>query len=245
MLDVRIEKKFTNSVSPFFLDVNFTLNKEDGTAVFFGASGSGKTLTFQGIAGLYKPDKAYIRFNQTLFDDTQKKYSLPAQQRKISYVFQDYALFPHLTVMQNIAYSKTGFFAKFIPKPVQEECSELLMQFQLEKLQNQYPAQLSGGQKQRVALARASLAKSHLLFLDEPLSALDPLLREAMRRELHANLQKAAIPAIIISHDPDDVLHFADTLIVFSGGKTQKIGNLQQKNLTSQNIKDFLIQLLK
>lgn len=245
MLNVQIQKKFCHSQSPFALNADFTLHKEDGITVFFGASGSGKTLTFQGISGLYKPDRAFIKYNDTLFCDTDKNFFLPVQQRKISYVFQDYALFPHLTVLQNVAYAKSGFFAKFPAKSVKEESMELLKQFQIENLKNQYPARLSGGQKQRVALARAMLAKSELLFLDEPFSALDPLLRETMRQELFVNLQKTAIPAILITHDPEDVLFFADTLIVFKNGNTRKIEHIRKEKLNPQNIKDFLLNLLK
>lgn len=245
MLEVRLKKTFTGTVSPFSLNADFTLTKENGTTVFFGASGSGKTLTFQGISGLYKADRAFIRFNGSIFADTEKNIFLPVQKRKISYVFQDYALFPHLTVLQNVAYSKSRFFAGYISKTIQNESMELLKQFQIEKLKDYYPAQLSGGQKQRVALARASLAKSQLLFLDEPFSALDPLLRGTMRRELGANLEKTAIPSIIISHDPEDVLFFADTLIIFKDGTTQKIENIRQYSLNSQNVGDFLISLLK
>lgn len=245
MLTVRIQKQFRSSVSDFFLNTDFTLRKEDGTAVFFGASGSGKTLTFQGISGLYKPDRAFIKFRNTLFCDTEKNIFLPAQQRKISYVFQDYALFPHLTVLQNVAYAKSGLWVKFLSKSIKEECLELLKQFRIENLKNHYPSQLSGGQKQRAALARAILAKSELLFLDEPFSALDPLLRETMRRELLSNLQKTAIPAVLITHDPEDVLFFADTLIIFKDGTTQKIEHVKKQGLTEQTIKPFLLDLLK
>lgn len=245
MLTVRIQKKFRSSHCPFFLNADFTLYKEDGITVFFGASGSGKTLTFQGISGLFKPDSAFIKYRDTLFCDTKKNIFLPARQRKISYVFQDYALFPHLTVLQNVAYAKSGLLVKFLSKSVKEESLELLKQFRIENLKNYYPAQLSGGQKQRVALARASLAKSQLLFLDEPFSALDPLLRETMRRELLGNLQKTAIPAILITHDPEDVLFFADTLIIFNEGTTRKIENIKKQGLTEQTIKPFLLDLLK
>lgn len=245
MFKVQIQKQFTDSARPFALDVNFTLKKEDGTAVFFGSSGSGKTLTLQGISGLYKPDRAFIQYEDTLFSDTENNYFLPVQKRKISYVFQDYALFPHLTVLQNVAYAKSKFFSRFIPHKVKDQCIEILRQFQIEHLINQYPKQLSGGQKQRVALARAGMADSRLLFLDEPFSALDPLLRETMRQELLHNLSAAKIPAIIITHDPEDVLFFADTLIIFRQGKAKKIENIRKKNLTSENIRPFLLDLLK
>lgn len=245
MLTVRIQKQFRSSGSKFFLDADFTLNKENGTTVFFGASGSGKTLTFQGISGLYKPDKAFIKYRSTVFCDTEKNIFLPAQRRKISYVFQDYALFPHLTVLQNVAYAKSGLLVKFPSKSITEESLQLLKQFRIENLKNHYPTQLSGGQKQRAALARAILAKSELLFLDEPFSALDPLLRETMRRELLANLQKTAIPAVIISHDPEDVLFFADTLIIFKNGNTRKIEHVKKLGLSEQTIKPFLMDLLK
>ena len=152
-------------------------------AVLFGYSGAGKSLTLQLIAGLLKPDAGRITANGDVLFDSQKRINVPPQRRSLGYVFQDLALFPHMTVRQNIAYGATG-----LPRGArQERVGEMLEVFHLEDLADKPPAEISGGQKQRVALARALIRRPQALLLDEPFSALDNPLRREMRQFLKAN----------------------------------------------------------
>ncbi len=245
MLNVKIQKTFSSNKNTFYLDVDFSIEKQDGITVFFGSSGSGKTLTLQGITGLYKAENAFIKFQDIIYEDTKNNIFLPIQKRGIGFVFQDYALFPHLTVLQNVAYSQSKFLSRFISKQTKQDCLQILEKLQIAHLANNYPYELSGGQKQRVAIARAYIAKSKLLFLDEPFSALDPLLRISMREELKNQLSVQQIPTILITHDPEDVLFFADTLILFNHGTAKKITNFKQNNFDLLTLKEYLLENIK
>ncbi len=245
MLNVKIQKTFSSNKNTFNLNIDFSIEKNDNTTVFFGSSGSGKTLTLHGITGLYKADNAFIKFQNIIYEDTKNNIFLPIQQRGIGFVFQDYALFPHLTVLQNVAYSQSKFLSRFFSAQTKKNCLEILEKLQIAHLANNYPYELSGGQKQRVAIARAYIAKSKLLFLDEPFSALDPLLRISMREELKNQLSMQQIPTILITHDPEDVLYFADTLILFNHGTAQKITNFKQNNFDLLTLKEYLLEHIK
>lgn len=248
MLDVHIKKIFHKEDFTFNLDVNFSLDKKDGITVIFGASGSGKTLTFKSIAGLIKPDKGHIEIDNTILYDYDKHIHLATQERRIGYMFQDYALFPHLTVLQNIIYAHKAHFFPHRIKVIPENCKELLEQFEIEHLAHLYPHQISGGQKQRVALARAFSINPRLLCLDEPFSALDPLLRVKMRQDVKKILIKqhlAGVQTLLITHDPEDVFHFADTLIVYKKGTVQTLKNFQAELKKRTNKTSFLLDLLQ
>lgn len=185
--------------------------------VFYGPSGSGKSLTLKAIAGLVTPSRGHIRLNGRTLFDAAAGINLAPQERKVAYLFQDYALFPHLTVGQNVAFGlETGWFN---PRRGARHAAveHWLGAFGLAELAHQYPDQLSGGQRQRTALARALVSEPSALLLDEPFSALDPALRHVMRRELDTLQRKLAVPMILITHDPDDakllgeqVLHLRD-----------------------------------
>lgn len=244
MLNVNIQKSFRQSNHSFNLNINFSLEKEDGTTVLFGPSGMGKTLTFQALAGLFKPDKGFIEIdNHTVYSSEQNIF-LPAKLRQVGYMFQDYALFPHLKVWQNIVYSQSSFFGKSINKETKSQLENILNGLNIEKLRDFYPAQLSGGQKQRVALARTLLSKPKILCLDEPFSALDPILRQNVRMELIHILESLNLPTLMISHDPDDVQLFADTLLLISNGEVRKITNFKKSLSKDKNIKEILINLV-
>jgi len=144
---------------------------------------------------------------------------IPPSQRSLGYLFQHYALFPHMTVAENVGFGINPGLPGRLTREQKDEVAAMLEAFGLTALSGERPSRLSGGQKQRAALARAMMSRPSALLLDEPFSALDPLLRTRMRRELAATLERFRIPAVLITHDPDDVAAFADTLVVYSGGR--------------------------
>lgn len=218
MLKLEITKNFT----AFRLKAQLNIASDCSSVALFGPSGSGKTLTLQCIAGLAQPDAGKIEiFNRPVFD-SQNKINIPPQKRNLGYMIQDYALFPHLTVLENAAYAKSGLFGR-CNRQLRKETLALLETLGIAHLANHLPRQISGGQRQRAALARAINSNPKLLLLDEPFSALDPLLREAMRQELRRILITRNLPAIIITHDPDDVDVFADALFLFNSGAVKAI----------------------
>ncbi|HEX6594211.1 MAG TPA: ATP-binding cassette domain-containing protein [Bacillota bacterium] len=184
MLHVNIQKELTQ----FTLDVEFTVQQE--IAVLFGASGSGKTTILNCIAGIQTPTEGFIQLhNRTLFNSDEKR-SVPIQHRNIGYLFQDYALFPHLTVWKNIAY---GMKNKTL-------ANQLMHELHIHHLQHQYPREISGGEKQRVALVRALVTEPQLLLLDEPFSALDDVTRQTIHDELLRLHHRWKIPIILVTH---------------------------------------------
>ncbi len=162
VLEVRIKKKFPG----FLLDVELSTQKEILTV--FGPSGSGKTMTLKCIAGLIRPDEGYIRLNKRVLFDSDKRIDLPPRQRKIGFVFQNYALFPHMTVNDNIAFG----LHRQSRDDTTNEITTLLEKMHIRELGRRYPTQLSSGQQQRVAIARAMFHSPEILLLDEPCSAL-------------------------------------------------------------------------
>lgn len=223
MIAIAISQTFRTRFSCFHLDINLTLDSLTGRTVFFGPSGSGKTLTMQALAGLIRPERGKITVGSAIFLDSSKRIMMPPQLRRTGYMPQDYALFPHLNVLQNVAYSRSGLFARHISAIQKSQTVALLERFGLANLSSHLPEQLSGGQKQRVALARAINYSPRLLLLDEPFSALDPLLRQHLRREILDILEELSIPAIIITHDPDDVDAFAGELVLFKCGQAAPV----------------------
>lgn len=223
MLSLSLIKEFRHVAAPFRLDVRYDIGDEHKSAVLFGSSGSGKTLTLQCIAGLVRPDAGYIRVAARTLYDSGTRVFVPVQERKIGYMFQAYALFPHLTLLQNVAYARSGALGLVVRGPERERAQAMLERFAIGGLGDHYPAQLSGGQQQRAALARALNADPQLLLLDEPFSALDPLLRDRLRHELLEMLSTLTIPTIIITHDPDDVDEFAGALVLYNRGRAQSI----------------------
>lgn len=224
MIDLRIRHHLPaprGSASPGF-DLDVTFATEDRTLVIFGPSGSGKTLTLKAIAGLLHPDEGRIVMGGATLLDTATGINLPARNRGMGYVFQDYALFPHLSVRENVAFGRNAAPRHHRQQPADSPprhgVDELLAMFEIDHVADNLPDAISGGQRQRTALARALAASPRALLLDEPLAALDPLLRTRMRQEFTRMFERFGIPVVIITHDPEDVDAFADTLVLYEGG---------------------------
>ncbi len=213
-LQVDMRKTLRSRDREFRLDVRFDARHD--RIVVFGASGSGKSMTLHCIAGLVAPDAGRIVVNDRVLFDSEHRTNLRPQERRVGLVFQDYALFPHLTVEQNIGFGLDG---NGHAQQKRESVRQFLELFELSALRRSYPRNLSGGQRQRVALARALIHEPQLLLLDEPLSALDPLLRDRVRDELNATQRRFGVPMIVITHDPADVEAFAENVLVFEGGR--------------------------
>ena len=214
--DVSLQKTYASKQHQFELDVSFQSNA--ARLILFGPSGAGKTQILKMLSGLTTPDHGHIRFNNvTLFDESLGICTTP-QERALAYVFQEYALFPHLTVMQNIAFSLSKSWFNPAQHFTHPDVDHWLDKFELRTLAHQYPHQLSGGQSQRVALARALVMRPKAILLDEPFSALDESLRQNLRQELSQVQTQLNIPMILISHNPDDVESFGDEIIEIAKG---------------------------
>lgn len=190
----------------------------------FGASGAGKTTILRALAGLEVLDEGRIVFRDQVWADAASRIHLRPQERPVGYLFQDYALFPHLNVRGNIGFGLRGLSADDSQKRVHEAAHT----FQVEDLLERKPAELSGGQQQRVALARALVRKPGLLLLDEPLSALDAQTRDRVRGELSQLLRTLDVPAVLVTHDWMDALSLGDKLVVMSRGAVLQSGPPQE-----------------
>jgi molybdate transport system ATP-binding protein len=192
--------------------------------VLFGPSGSGKTTTLRSLAGLERPEEGRITFDETPWFDAERRVFLSPQQRDIGYLFQEYALFPHMTVAENI-----GYGLRDVSRTVRRQrVSEMLDLIQLTGLENRYPRQISGGEQQRIALARVLVRRPKLLLLDEPLSALDQPTREQLRPELHRLLVKFGIPVVLVTHNRVEAMALADHLVVLDRGKVRQQGTVEE-----------------
>jgi len=194
------------------------------TTVLFGPSGCGKTTVLRCLAGLERPEQGRIELGGEVWFDADRAVSVPPQRRGIGYLSQDYALFPHLTVGQNIGYG----LSKLPPDRRRDLVGNLLGRFQLAGLQDRMPRQLSGGEQQRVALARAIARKPRLLLLDEPLSALDGPTRHELRRELRQLLAVAAVPTVLVTHDAVEAMTLADYVVVMDRGEVRQGGSVAE-----------------
>jgi molybdate transport system ATP-binding protein len=224
---VDIKKRLGSGRRVFSLEVAFASDKD--IVVLFGPSGAGKSLTLQAIAGLTTPDAGRIMVGQRVLFDASRKITIPARHRDIGYVFQDYALFPHLTVAQNVAFGLKRAWPWYLPRPDRQRLEEVLEIFELGPMQDSLPRDLSGGQRQRVALARALICRPRLLLLDEPFSALDAPLRAKMRHELLRVQERFNLPVILITHDPEDVAALAQTLVVYDAGRISRVMALEDQ----------------
>lgn len=237
MIAIQLRKTFHSRRHKvrFALDVDYAIADGEKWTVLFGPSGSGKSLTMQCLAGLVTPDAGRIVHDGTTLFDSGQGIDLPVQQRRMGFMFQDYALFPHLTVLQNVAYVRSGFFPRLVPPTERNRALAMLEVVGMAHLARRRPEELSGGQRQRVALARALNASPKLILLDEPLSALDPLLREHLRRELVALLAGQDIPVMVITHDPDDVEAFAGKLVIYDNGHAHVVPSWTEERARYQS----------
>lgn len=196
----------------FMLDIQVRSHREQ--VILFGPSGVGKSLTVKCIAGLLTPDSGTIKIKNSVLFDKQNNINIAPQARNVGYILQNYALFPHLTIEQNVGFglNRKGWFNRISPEN-HEKIHHWLERFQIADLARQYPGQLSGGQQQRVALARALIIEPELLLLDEPFSALDKKLRMYMREEVQELQEELKIPLMLITHDEEDIQAFSAELI--------------------------------
>jgi molybdate transport system ATP-binding protein len=213
-IELSIRKSFSN----FSLDVSLAAGTE--TLGFLGASGCGKSLTLRCIAGLEKPDAGYIRVGERVFFDSERHINLSPQQRKTALLFQSYMLFPNMTVAENI---RAGLPPRVDKNQAQAEVAGQLRRFGLEGFGQRYPMSLSGGQQQRVALARMLAAKPEILMLDEPFSALDAHLKEALEQDLLALFDDFAGTILYVSHDIDEAFRFCDRIAVYNEGRVEQL----------------------
>ena len=218
-LIVNIEK----NLKSFQLQVEFTAN--GNTLGVLGASGSGKSMTLRCIAGLEKPSRGRIVLNERVLFDAKRKINLPSRKRRIGFLFQNYALFPHMTVAQNI-----GFGLQELPKRERiSKVRQYIDMMQLQDLENRYPHQISGGQQQRVALARALIIEPEAILLDEPLSALDTYLRNQIEKLLRKVLSSYQGATLFITHKLEEAYRVSSNIMVMSGGKV--IANNTKENI--------------
>ncbi|AWV97213.1 sulfate/molybdate ABC transporter ATP-binding protein [Arcticibacterium luteifluviistationis] len=217
MVEINIKKSFPSDLK---LDIALRINKGDFVTLF-GTSGAGKTTTLKIISGLLKPDAGYISVNDNTWFDSEKKVNLSTQKRSIGYVFQDFALFPNMTVRQNL---------EFALSKKQDNCliDELIALTELESLEHRKPETLSGGQKQRVALARALVQQPEILLLDEPLSALDNQMRQKLQAYILKLHKKYKLTTILVSHDIGEIVKLSDQIFEIEDGKISKKGNVKE-----------------
>jgi len=209
----------SKNVSGFSLDVNIIA--KSGATALMGASGSGKSMTLRCIAGISKPDKGRIELNGVVLFDSEKKINLPPQKRNTGFLFQDYALFPNMTVRQNImtgVKDKTGHEKQTIAE-------ELAETFHITPHLNKHPSQLSGGEKQRCALARIFAGSPDILMLDEPFAALDSHLRYELEPELAELVKRFNKPVLYVSHNRSEVYRLCDNIVIMNGGKNEVFGD--------------------
>ena len=215
--DIALRKHLRHASGEFVLDVRFA--SEAQRLVLFGASGAGKTQALRMIAGIVAPDTGRVAIASRVLLDTNVRLNLSPQARRLAFVFQDYALFPHLTVRQNIAFARRRGWRNPSRAFVDTKVDRWIEAFRLQRVADLHPTQISGGQRQRTALARALVNDPQALLLDEPFAALDKGLRRHLRDELRELQRSLSLPLLLITHDDDDVSAFADEVITLEAGR--------------------------
>ena len=211
-LEVRVSKRFSNPEQAFNLNASF--RAKPGFTILFGASGAGKTTVLDCISGLSRPDEGRIAAGEDLFDSDRKR-DVPAWKRRIGYVIQDLALFPHLTAEENVAFGLHALAAA----ERQRRSREMLRTFRIEHLRDRKPAQISGGERQRVALARTLVTEPRALLLDEPLAALDRPTKSHILDDLRQWNQSHRVPILYVTHSSEEVFALGEQVIVFAAGR--------------------------
>ncbi len=216
MIEIGIQKVLRSQEDEFTLEVE--LNIPPGSLLtLYGPSGSGKTSFLRCLAGLISPDRGRIEVGVNTWFDSEARTNLKPQQRNVGFVFQDHALFPNMTVLENMRFAQKKNAAR-------SELEELLEAMDLQGLRDRYPDSLSGGQKQRVSLARALAQKPDILLLDEPLAALDASMRVKMQDYILASHKKYNLTTIMVSHDLPEIIKLSDTTAVLEKGRISRVG---------------------
>lgn len=227
MIEIDFTKTLDGGAGSFDLELKLAIEAGAFTTIY-GASGAGKTSTLRMISGLMTPDRGSLVVNNEVWFDSSKKINKKPQERSIGFVFQDYALFGHMTVLENLIFAKGK-------KDGTNSIDELLEVMELQQLQHRKPETLSGGQKQRVALARALVQKPKLLLLDEPFAALDNTIRFKLHEYLKRVQERYDLTTILISHEVGEIIKLADKVVCLEQGKISKIGS-PDTIFTNQNL---------
>lgn len=214
--DLDIRKTLRSGKRTF--ELNLQWRSDCQRLVILGPSGSGKSQTLKAIAGLTTPDSGHVRLGGNTLFDARAGINLSPQARKVAYLFQDYALFPHLNVRQNVGFGMARGWFNPHARAQLAAVDHWLDVFELTAVAHQFPDELSGGQRQRAALARALVARPGALLLDEPFAALDLALRVRMRDELDALQRRLRVPMILITHDPEDARVFGEEVLQLREG---------------------------
>ncbi|WP_455719014.1 sulfate/molybdate ABC transporter ATP-binding protein [Anaerosporobacter sp.] len=218
MIQVDIEKKFHG----FKLKSKF-MTDSDRIGIL-GASGCGKSMTLKAIAGIITPDKGQIIVNEQVYFDSERKINIPPQKRRIGYLFQNYALFPTMTVKKNI---ETGLGGRKASE-IKERVDFMIERFELTGLESRYPNELSGGQQQRVALARIMAYEPNVIMLDEPFSALDSFLKDSLKMEMKHLLDGYKGGMLMVSHSRDEIYEFTNQLLIMDHGNIIETGKTRE-----------------
>ncbi|MFG6413581.1 ABC transporter ATP-binding protein [Roseateles sp. DC23W] len=223
MIDVAVQLSVSDAGTRhqrrFDLDIAFATDAP--FVALYGPSGAGKSLTLQAMAGLLPVQSGQVKLNGRALLDTAAGINLPPEARGVGYLFQHYALFPHLSVRDNIAFGLTSWRRRLKPDDA-ARVDALIESFGLTAMAASRPSTLSGGQQQRVALARALACEPQVLLLDEPFAALHTTLRRQLRGELREVQRRLGIPAVLVSHDPEDVMALADEVFLLDSGGVQR-----------------------
>ena len=230
-LELNIQKHFRSTGAAPGFDLDVSLECEAGVTVLFGASGSGKTLTLDSLAGFLRPDRGRILLNNEILFDARSQVFLPPQRRGVGYVFQNYALFPHMTVEQNLAFG----VARLPSLERHGRVREMLDLFGLTALGTRRPQELSGGEKQRASIARALIPQPRLLLLDEPARGLDYPLRLDFYAVLHNIRKTYRIPILLVTHDVTEGFVLADRMAVYGAGRIIQTGEPDEVFLHPRN----------
>ncbi len=239
MIKIDIHKNLSAHDGNMNLHINCEIEKGE-LVTLYGESGAGKTSTLRILAGLLKPDKGEITIENNTWVDTKNKIFLPPQKRNLGYVFQDYALFPNMTVLQNLEFATDNLQDKKV-------ITDLIEMMELGELKNRKPQTLSGGQQQRVALARALVRTPDILLLDEPLAALDYKIRLKLQDYIAKIHHEYGLTTVLVSHDIGEILKLSDRVIVLEQGKITRQGN-PSEIFSNQNISGkfkFIGEILK
>lgn len=225
MWDIRLQQSLRHGRSAFALEVAFT--SAAPRLVLLGPSGSGKTLTLRMVAGILRPEHGRVVVQERTLLDSAQGLWLPARERRMACVFQDYALFPHLSVRQNVAFAARQGWRNPSARMAHAATDQWIERFGLASIADHLPHQISGGQRQRTALARALVSEPQALLLDEPFAALDSALRRRLRQELLELQESLDLPMLLITHDDDDAAVLAQDVVQLRDGKV--VGHAPQQ----------------